>query len=161
MSSPLCIAADYTLSPHPPFRQDSHKEMQMVYLSQHQNKKMPQPICNGPDTYLLRVQSGGERRDCRRRKGRLFVYLLISSPSLFSPGKNPCQVYLQSSAWGSWELQLARSSRSGAQRSPYHRCVLLPSAPRWTFGLVLGEEMWSWGGHGKNTYWRKYVLVKV
>lgn len=120
-------------------RKDSNKEMQMVCLSQRQNKKMPQPICNGPDTCPLRVRSGGEKKDCRRRKGKLFVYLFISSPSLFSPGTNPCQVYLQSSAWGSWELQLARSSRSGAQRSPYHRCVLLPSTPCWTFSPALGE----------------------
>lgn len=70
---------------------------------------------------------------------RKYVCLFISSPSPFSPGQNLCQVYLQSSAWGSWELQLARSSQSGAQHSPYHRCVLLPSALRWTFSSALGE----------------------
>ena len=134
-------------------RKDSDKEMQTVCLSQRQHKKMPQPICNGPDTYVL-PEFSQEGRGGTAGEGRLFVYLFISSPSLFSPGKNPCQVYLQSSAWGSWELQLARSSQSGAQRLPYHRCVLLPSALRWAFSPALGEAKL------RRTQ-EKYVLEKI
>lgn len=93
---------------------------------------------------------GQERRDCRQRKGRLFVYLFISSPSLFSPGKNSCQVYLQSSGWGSWELQLTVP----APRSPFHRCALLPSALHWTFGPALGKAKL------RRTQ-EKYVLEKI
>lgn len=91
-----------------------------------------------------------ERRDRRQRKGRLLVYLFISAPRLFSPGKNSCQVYLQSSGWGSWESQLAVRAR----RPPFHRCALLPSAPRWTFGPALGRARM------RRTQ-EKYVLEKI
>lgn len=90
-SSPPCLATDYILYPLIQ-RKDSNKEMQMFCLSQHQNKKMPWPICTGPDTSVLpefnqrRGTAGGGQEGC------LFIYILSkpvfsrqeSLPSLFT-----------------------------------------------------------------------------
>lgn len=145
----LCTAADFMLCPL--FREGKVvKGWKWLALSQHQNKKMPLPICNRSDMYVL-PEFGQEGRGGTAGEGKegcLFVYLYppqtrflqarILAKSIYKVQPGDRENYSSHAARG-----LVLSIRPATDVS----CFLLhcagPSAMLW------GRQ--SWGEHRKNT----------
>lgn len=149
-TSPLCRAAECMLCP--PFRSRTviKRCKWFAFLSVKWRSHHSQIAKDQTDVLLeFKAEEG------LQKERKVFVDLFIPSLSLFSPGKDPCQVCLQSSAWGSWELQLECSSRSGALHPPCPRCALLPSALHWTSNPIQGRE-----ARIRRTQ-EEYIVVKI